>query len=97
MQHWVRTLVDERGLTVVLVTHDLAEAVRLADGIWLMADDCGRLGLSRRLACPIPARDAAFIASEIAAIQSDGAAARTTPGDRHASSNEPNKNHEQTN
>ncbi|MBW3614629.1 MAG: ATP-binding cassette domain-containing protein, partial [Actinobacteria bacterium] len=43
IEHLVRTLSDERGLTVVLVTHDLAQAERVADVAVLVVS--GRVAL----------------------------------------------------
>lgn len=65
MQALVRRETEARGTTVVMVTHDLAEAVRLADEIVVLA---GRpAGIAARAAIDRPAglRDDGFVEAEI--------------------------------
>lgn len=43
LQRDVRTIVRERGITMVLVTHDINEAALMADRAFIMASDPGRI------------------------------------------------------
>jgi NitT/TauT family transport system ATP-binding protein len=54
----VRALAVERGLTVLFVTHNLAEALFLADRVLLFSPRPGRIVAEQRVEAP--ARDAAF-------------------------------------
>jgi NitT/TauT family transport system ATP-binding protein len=50
-----------RGLAVLMITHDLMEAVRLADQVLVMASDPGRM-VHRFVPCPVAAqRDDAYV------------------------------------
>ena len=83
----------ERGMGVLMITHDLMEAVRLADRILVMAAEPGRI--VSRLELPLPAqqRDDAWIYQQTAELlqlpavrQSFGLATRAavqTPHARH--------------
>ncbi len=63
MQRLIETLWRSRGFTALLVTHDVSEAVALADRVLLI--DAGRLALDLRIDLPRPRpRDAAFAALE---------------------------------
>ena len=44
-----------RGLAVLMITHDLMEAVRLADQVLVMASDPGRM-VHRFVPCPLAAQ-----------------------------------------
>ncbi|MGE4423126.1 MAG: ATP-binding cassette domain-containing protein [Pseudodesulfovibrio sp.] len=61
LQDLVRSLIDERGLAAVFVTHDLAEAVRMSDRIVILAPSPGRVVLEQRIPEPFAARDADFV------------------------------------
>jgi NitT/TauT family transport system ATP-binding protein len=50
----IRDLHASRGITVVLVTHDLREAVFLADRIFVMSQRPGRIVVERKIEFPRP-------------------------------------------
>lgn len=50
----LQTLYQKRGCTVMLVTHDLREAVYLADVVYVMSARPGRMIFSRRVELPRP-------------------------------------------
>ncbi len=52
MQQLIETLWQERGFTALLVTHDVQEAVALADRVILIED--GQIALDARIALPRP-------------------------------------------
>ncbi|MBP0573592.1 hypothetical protein J8J27_23110 [Mycobacterium tuberculosis] len=84
LQTMVRTEIDARGLTALVVTHDLAEAVRLADRILVLSPAPGRLVAEHRVTAPVAARDDAVVAAEIARLFADpatAAALAVPPGD----------------
>lgn len=59
-----RRLLDyqaRRNLAVLMITHDLMEAVRLADDVLVMASDPGRIAHRIKLTVPALARDDAFV------------------------------------
>jgi sulfonate transport system ATP-binding protein len=64
MQQLIETLWREQGFTAMLVTHDVQEAVALADRVLLIED--GRLTLDERIRLPRPRSrgNAAFAAVE---------------------------------
>jgi sulfonate transport system ATP-binding protein len=63
MQGLIESLWRQRGFTAVLVTHDVQEAVALADRVLLI--EAGRITLDLAIDLPRPrARDAAFAALE---------------------------------
>lgn len=65
MQALVRRLIAEHGLTALLVTHDLAEAVRLADHIVVLSPRPARLAAAHDIARPFSQRDDGFVQAEI--------------------------------
>jgi NitT/TauT family transport system ATP-binding protein len=69
MQTLVRRLIDERRLTAVMVTHDLAEAVRLADRVFLMSAKPSRVVACHDIDLPFGERDDAFVLAEAAALR----------------------------
>ena len=68
MQQLVRLDAQERGVTVVLVTHDLSEAVRLADRAIVLAGRPGRIVARLSIDRPARLRDDAFVETEIRCI-----------------------------
>lgn len=81
MQQLVRLDAQERGVTVVLVTHDLSEAVRLADRAVVLAGRPGRIVARLSIDRPARLRDDAFVDAEIrriAALETIRAAFRPT-------------------
>ena len=64
MQQLIESLWRQRGFTAVLVTHDVQEALALADRVLLVED--GRIALDLEVPLPRPRRrgDAAFAALE---------------------------------
>ena len=59
----------ELGLTVVFVTHNMREAVRLGDRVILLTSRPGRVKLERRIEMPRPRRmDSAEVAGHAAAL-----------------------------
>jgi ABC-type nitrate/sulfonate/bicarbonate transport system ATPase subunit len=52
LQDEVNRLVRERGLTLVLVTHDIEEAVAMADRVMVMSPTLDALPASSRFRCP---------------------------------------------
>lgn len=66
-----RLLLDyqrERGLAVLMITHDLMEAVRLADTVLVMAGDPGRIVYRADLSTPALLRDDANVYRTTAAL-----------------------------
>ncbi|MFL9827338.1 ABC transporter ATP-binding protein [Rhodoplanes sp. SY1] len=75
MQALVQRLIDARGLTTVLVTHDLAEAVRMADRIVVLSPRPARLAAMHDIAVPHAARDDGFVHAEVGRLLADPATA----------------------
>jgi NitT/TauT family transport system ATP-binding protein len=57
----LQTLQTERGMAVLMITHDLMEAVRLSDRILLMAAEPGRIVARFALDQPRARRDDAWV------------------------------------
>ena len=67
MQGLIERLWQRHGCTALLVTHDVTEAVTLADRVLLI--EAGALALDQRIALPRPrVRDAAFATPEQALL-----------------------------
>jgi len=61
LQDLVVSLICERGLSGVFVTHDLSEALRLSDEIVVMAPDPGRIVYRQQIALPVADRDETYV------------------------------------
>jgi NitT/TauT family transport system ATP-binding protein len=57
--------IDQRALTAILVTHDLAEAARLADSVFVMSARPARIAATHDIPCPRGERDDGFVHAEI--------------------------------
>ena len=68
MQRLVRLDAQERGVTVVLVTHDLSEAVRLADQLVVLSGRPAHVACRVAIGRPSRLRDDAFVEAEIRRI-----------------------------
>lgn len=81
LQALLQAEIAARGLTALLVTHDLAEAVRLADRILVLAGPPGRLAAEHRVTLSTTTRDDVAVAAEIARMlaRPDIAAALAVP------------------
>jgi NitT/TauT family transport system ATP-binding protein len=69
MQELVRRLIDERHLTALMVTHDLAEAVLLADRVVLMSAKPSRVVACHDIDRPFAERDDAFVYREMTRLR----------------------------
>ena len=54
MQHWLLEVWEEVGSTVVLITHDVAEAVYLADRVYVLSPRPGRVAAELTIDLPRP-------------------------------------------
>jgi NitT/TauT family transport system ATP-binding protein len=76
LREQIATLVDSRCATTLLVTHDVDDAIRLGDRLFLLSHRPARILAELPIRTPRSARSEA----EIAAIKAD--VARRTNGDR---------------
>jgi ABC-type nitrate/sulfonate/bicarbonate transport system ATPase subunit len=60
LQRWLAAVWARLGMTCLLVTHDVDEALLLADRIYVMTARPGRIRMERRLADVLPPGDAAL-------------------------------------
>lgn len=65
MQGLIETLWQQHGFTVLLVTHDVSEAIALADRVILIEE--GRIGLDLTLDLPRPRRKGSARLAELEA------------------------------
>jgi len=68
LQDLVRSLIDERGLAAVFVTHDLAEAARVSHRIAVFSPSPGRVVHEAALPMPFADRDAAYVGETVAGL-----------------------------
>jgi ABC-type nitrate/sulfonate/bicarbonate transport system ATPase subunit len=54
MQHWLLEVWEEVGSTVILITHDVAEAVYLADRVYVLSPRPGRVAADLTIELPRP-------------------------------------------
>jgi NitT/TauT family transport system ATP-binding protein len=64
MRALVRREVDRHNAACIIVTHDLADAVRMADRIVVLSAAPGRIAASHAITVPVGARDDAFVGAE---------------------------------
>jgi NitT/TauT family transport system ATP-binding protein len=76
MQTLVRRLIDARGLTTLLVTHDLAEAVRMADRIVVLSARPATVAAVREVTLPAAGRHDGAVHAEVSRLVADPAVAR---------------------
>jgi NitT/TauT family transport system ATP-binding protein len=84
----IATLVDSRPVTTLLVTHDVDDAVRLADRIFLLSPRPGRIVAELPILTPRAARSPAEIASISAEIARLNGSAAPTERPKHKNSND---------
>ena len=79
MQRWLWQAARSRDLTLLLVTHDIAEAVTLADRVLMMSERPGRI--ISEIPIEIPQREQFLSANspETTGSFSHGTGLRTTP------------------
>jgi len=76
LQSLVRRLIAGRSLTAVLVTHDLAEAARLADRVFVMTAAPSRIAAQHDIARPFADRDDGFVQAEVSRLLADARVAQ---------------------
>ena len=54
LQHWLSEVWEEVGSTVILITHDVAEAVYLADRVYVLSPRPGRVAAMLEIELPRP-------------------------------------------
>jgi ABC-type nitrate/sulfonate/bicarbonate transport system ATPase subunit len=67
LQRWLLGVWQEVGSTVVLITHDVAEAVHLADRVYVLSPRPGRVAATLRIALPRPRTPEMLVSPEFAA------------------------------
>ena len=76
MQDMVRWQVEDRGMAAIFVTHDLAEAARVAHHVLVMAPQGGRIVDAHPISPAPRNRDAAFIHAEVTRLMAPPTAER---------------------
>ena len=66
LQRWLLGVWQEVGSTVVLITHDVAEAVHLADRVYVLSPRPGRVAATLRIDLPRPRTPEMLVSSEFA-------------------------------
>lgn len=71
LQDHVMQFIEKKEMTILFITHDIMEAIRLSDKILLLAPDPGRIIKTFRFDVPQSARDDEYVYSQTAKILSD--------------------------
>jgi ABC-type nitrate/sulfonate/bicarbonate transport system ATPase subunit len=66
LERWLLGVWQEVGSTVVLITHDVAEAVHLADRVYVLSPRPGRVAATLRIDLPRPRTPEVLVSSEFA-------------------------------
>jgi ABC-type nitrate/sulfonate/bicarbonate transport system ATPase subunit len=66
LQRWLLDVWQEVGSTVLLITHDVAEAVHLADHVYVLSPRPGRVAARLRIDLPRPRTPEMLVSSEFA-------------------------------
>ncbi len=69
MQHWLQSMREKHGWTVLLITHDVREAVLLSDRIYLLTGRPARM--KQEIAVPLPRPRGSVPSPEASAIESE--------------------------
>ncbi|PID79803.1 ABC transporter ATP-binding protein [bacterium DOLZORAL124_64_63] len=83
LQDTLARVIRQKGTSVLFITHDVMEAVRLSDRILLLDKDPGRLVFSRTITRPREERDLAFVHEETARMLAEPAIQRVFELDAH--------------
>ena len=67
LQRWLLDVWEEVGSTVMLITHDVAEAVHLADRVYVLSPRPGRVAATMRIDLPRPRTQEMLVSPEFAA------------------------------
>ncbi|MCB4766488.1 MAG: ATP-binding cassette domain-containing protein [Sulfurovum sp.] len=71
LQDHVMKLIDKKEITILFITHDIMEAIRLSDKILLLAPDPGRIIKTFHFDVPQSARDDEYVYTQTAKLLSD--------------------------
>jgi len=71
LQRWLAEISTTLGLTCLLVTHDLDEALLLADRVYVLTPRPGRILLERSISAPRPRAPEALSTPEVAAVKAE--------------------------
>jgi len=69
MQHWLQSMREKHGWTVLLITHDVREAVLLSDRIYLLTGRPARM--KQEISVPLPRPRGSVPSPEASVIESD--------------------------
>jgi ABC-type nitrate/sulfonate/bicarbonate transport system ATPase subunit len=71
LQRWLGGALNRMGATCLLVTHDVEEALTLADRIYVMSPRPGHVRLERRVPAPRPRTQADLARPEMGALKAE--------------------------
>ena len=71
LQEWLAAIWGKLGLTCLFVTHDVNEALLLADRVYVLTKRPGRICLERQVPIARSQRDGMFVSPEIAALKAE--------------------------